>query len=212
MRFEEFIRKVENLPVIDTESLLVGSSDLVKVKVQISRWAKSGKLIQLKRGMYVLSPVYRKVEPYGPFIAATLKQPSYLSLEKALEFHGLIPEGVKVYTSLATKWQDTFKSKVGVFSYQHIRKELFWGYVSVSLKGQTGFIASPEKALLDFFYVKKIRATFEYLQEMRLQNLDKLNPEKLLSCAKRFNKPGMLRAAKLIAEFIEKEKGGEKSL
>jgi len=212
MRLEEFIQKVENLPVIDTEMLLAGSSDPVKAKVQISRWVKSGKLVQLKRGMYLLAPVYRKLEPFEPFIAAVLKEPSYLSLEKALEFHGLIPEGVKVYTSLTTKWQDTFKSKLGVFSYQHIRKELFWGYESITLRKQTGFIAVPEKAILDFLYLKKIRLSLQYLEELRLQNLEKIKKDKVMSYAKRFNRPGILRAAEMIVNFIENESGEEKTL
>ena len=212
MKLENFIQKTENLPVINTEILLAGSSDPAKAKVQISRWVKSGKLIQLKRGMYILSSTYRKIEPFEFMIAASLKQPSYVSLEKALEYHNLIPEGVKDYTSLTTKWQDIFKSKLGVFVYQHIRKELFWGYGSVTLRKQTGFVASPEKALLDLIYVNKIKVTPDYLEEMRLQNLDKINKKTLINYAMKFNKPGIMRAAKLIVEFIEEGSSKERTL
>ncbi len=212
MKLEEFLQQIENLPVIDTEMLLVGSSDHAKAKVQISRWVKSGKLIQLKRGLYVLAPLYRKIEPFEPFIAAVLKQPSYISLEKALEFHGMIPEGVRVYTSLTTKWQDTFKSKLGIYSYQHIRKDLFWGYESVTLRNQTGFIAVPEKAILDYLYVKKIKLSPRYLNELRLQNVNKVGKDKLIDYADKFNKPGMVCAAEMIVDYIEKESAKEKTV
>jgi len=47
MKWEEFVKKMGNLAVIDTENLLVGKGDDNSVKVQINRWLKAGRLIQL---------------------------------------------------------------------------------------------------------------------------------------------------------------------
>ena len=77
-----------------------------------------------------------------------------------------------VYTSVTTMREGTFTSKAGKFDYRHIKEALFWGYNSVTLNKQTAFIASPEKALLDFFYLNRIKISLEYLEELRLQNLD----------------------------------------
>jgi len=205
MKLEEFIKLVGEFPVIDTEILLAGVSNPRPFKVQISRWQRAGKLIQLKRGVYLLGAAYRKVKPYEPYIAFILKKPSYISLEKALEYYGLIPEAVKVYTSVTTKRQGRFTSKFGIFNYKHIQNSLFWGYNSITMNGQTGFIASPEKALLDLIYLRGVKISPAYLKELRLQNVEKINLDELLACARRFKKPGMLQAAKKISEFIQSE-------
>ena len=212
MKLEEFIKLVADMPLIDTELLLAGVSNPGPAKVQISRWEKAGKLIQLKRGLYVLASPYRKKAVYGPFIAATLKQPSYISMEKALEFHNLIPEAVTVWTSVTPKRPARFRSQEGDFEYSYIKKTLFWGYKSVTLDGQTGFVATPEKALLDFFCVRKIKPSQAYLEEMRLQNLEDINLNTLLAYARKFNKPGILRTAQELKEFIAARKGKEEKL
>lgn len=212
MKWDDFIRRVGALPVIDTEILLAGVSDTKAAKVQISRWQKSGKLIQVKRGIYVLAEPYRKIDVYEPHIAALLKKPSYISLEKALEYHDLIPEAVTVYTSVTTKRPGKFVSKLGTFDYKHIKDSLFWGYDSVSVNKQTAFIASPEKALLDFFYLKGVKISYEYLDEMRLQNTEKINASKLSKLAAKFKKPGIARAAGIIAKYINTHNDEEKIL
>ena len=111
MNFEYLLQRFRGAAVIDTENLFTGMKNIPAIKVQISRWVKAGKLIQLKRGFYLFSNNYRATEPFGYYIASLLVQPSYVSCEKALEFHGLIPESVGVYTSLTTKRQAKFGSK-----------------------------------------------------------------------------------------------------
>ena len=198
-----------DMSLIDTEMILAGVPNPKPLKVQISRWEKAGKLIQLKRGVYALASPYRKKSAFGPFIAATLKTPSYITMEKAFEFHNLIPEAVWVWTSVTTKRPGRFRSKEGDFEYQHIKKQLFWGYKSVTLDNQTGFIATPEKALLDFFYLRKIKPSEAYLEEMRLQSLEDINLSTLLAYARKFNKPGILRTSKLLKKFIEAQRSEE---
>lgn len=195
MKWPEFLKKAVKLPVIDTEILLAGVTDQVPIKVQISRWQKSGKLIQLKRSIYVLAEEYRKLPLREQFIASILKRPSYISLEKAFEYHGLIPEAVPVYTSVTTKHPAAFKSKVGVFSYRQIKKTLFWGYEPIIIDKQAAFMASPEKALLDYFYLKGRKISEGQIEEMRLQNVEKVGTKKLLEYAKKFKSPSMLNTA-----------------
>ena len=202
MKWGEFITIVSGLPVIESESLLAGVSDPAPFKVQISRWQKVGKLIQLKRGVYVLPKAYRKMEIYEPFIAALLKKPSYISLEKALEHHSLIPEAVPIYTSVTTKRPGKIACEIGIFDYRHIKSSLFWGYTSVTVNKQTAFIATPEKALLDFFYLKGMRISAGLLKEMRLQNVENVNLDRLFESAKKFKSPGILRVAGIIKKYI----------
>jgi len=211
MKWEGFVNKFGQLPVIDTKFLLAGVKDLEPFKVQISRWQKAGKLLQLKRGFYTLSETYRKTPLFEPYISFLLKKPSYLSLEKALEYHGLIPEGVPVYTAVTSKRAAKFSSEAGVFTYRHIKQPLFWGYASVTLNSQTGFIAAPEKALLDLVYFHGMNISLKYLEGLRLQHVDKLNPGILLKFAGKFKSLGMLRAGSVINKYIAQYKS-EKQL
>ena len=213
MKFDDLLSRVNKLPVFETEMLLSGVSESGAIKVQISRWEKAGKLVQLKRGIYLLSEAYRKVEIFEPYLAAILKKPSYISLQKALEYHGLIPEAVMNYTSVTTKRPGKFVSDIGVFDYRHMQRRLFWGYTSVTVRRQTAFMAEPEKALLDFFYLNGLsRVDPAYIEGMRLQNLDKIHPEKLLKYAAKFQSPGVTRAADLVVQYMEENARGEKTL
>jgi len=201
MRFDELIKKVHNLPVIDTESLLVGGADAKSIQVQISRWRRSGKLIKLKNNLYLLSKDIRKIEAHEFYIASLLTKPSYVSLEKALEYYGLIPEAVSVYTCVTTKRPKKITTPIGVFDYRHVKNDLFWGYRSVTFGKQLSFMAYPEKALLDFFYLRGLSINIDYLEEMRLQNLEELDLSRLVSFAKKFHSPGVIRVASLIEKY-----------
>ncbi len=209
MKFEELLKTTGNLPVIDTENLMVGSVKRQAMKVQLSRWTQQEKLIQLKRGLYLLAPVYRKVSVYEPYLASLLTSPSYISMEKALEFHNLIPEAVTVFTCVTTKRPTEFNTPAGRFSYRHIKPQLFWGYQAMTLNSQTGFVASPEKALLDFFYSNSVEISMDYLIEMRLQNVEEINLKKLMEYAKRFNKPKLRRVAAVIHLYVAAYQKGE---
>lgn len=212
MNWEEFLKKTEKLPVIYTENLYAGNADIPSMEVQISRWKKSGKIIQLKRGIYLVAEPYRKPSLHELHLGSILTEPSYVSLEKALEYHNLIPEAVSSYTLITTKRPQTIKTKVGVFNYRHIKPNLFWGYNSVTVDKQTAFVATPEKALLDFFYFKRVVISMEYIHELRLQNLECVDTKKLIEFAKKFKKPKILKAAVIIKDFITSTLSKEKKL
>ncbi len=212
MKWNDFNKKVVDLPVINTEVLLAGVIDPNPIKVQISRWEKSGKIIQLKRGFYILSEEYRRIIAHPQYIASILKTPSYLSLEKALEYYNLIPEAVRVYTSITSKRAGKYVSKFGTFEYRHIQRSLFFGYRSIKLNGQVAFIAEPEKALLDFFYLTKIKVSRDYIDEMRLQNLDGISIEKMFEYAKKYKSKRISDVCEMIARYIEEYKQSEKQL
>jgi len=212
MRWEEFLKKVVNLPVVETEFLLAGVTDQRPLKVQISRWHKSGNLVQLKRGFYLLAEPYRRREVYDFYLASVLVKPSYISFEKALEYYGLIPEAVAAYTSVTTKRPCRFTRDKWIFDYRHIKNDFFWGYNSVTLNKQTAFIACPEKALLDLCYFKGREISAKYLRGLRLQNVGKIDSGRLFEFAEKFNRPGIIKAARLIREYIDSYKEEEQVL
>jgi len=64
MNWDEFLKLTGELPVIETENLYAGISDPTSIEVQISRWKKAGKIIQHKKGIYLLAEPYRKIALY----------------------------------------------------------------------------------------------------------------------------------------------------
>ncbi len=64
MKLNDFLKQVRGLPVIDAEILLTGVTNPGPIKVQLSRWTKSGKLIKLRNNIYLLSESFRKVDIY----------------------------------------------------------------------------------------------------------------------------------------------------
>lgn len=212
MNFEKLLKRFGRTPVIETENLRIGTSNRAPIHVQLSRWRQSGKITQLRRGIYVLADPYRKVELFDFHLAAVIEKPSYVSLEKALEYHDLIPEGVGVFTSVTTKRPHKFTTPLGVFDYRHVQPSLFWGYDSVIVNRQTAFVAKPEKALLDMFYLKALSASPAFIEELRLQNLGKISLRRLSAYAEAFGKPKIRQAARLIEKHVRFRLKEEKKL
>ncbi|MDP2866825.1 MAG: hypothetical protein Q8O90_11335 [Elusimicrobiota bacterium] len=157
----------------------------------------------------MVNPPYVKLLPgYDLYAAALLHAPSYLSLEKALEYHGLIPEGVAAYTSVTTRRPVELKTPLGRYSYRHLALNLFWGYERLEAGGGEAFMALPEKAVLDLFYLNGVNISAAYLEELRLQNLENLDLSRLAAFADRFARPGVKRAARKLAEYAL-ARGGE---
>ena len=207
MKYHAFVERFSKLPLLEPACLLEGSKNLRQMYVQLSRWQKTGRLIQLCRGFYVLPESYRKTEPSEVFVASRLHGPSYVSLEKALEYHGVIPEAVSVYTSVTSKRPLRYETPLGIFDYRHIQAPLFWGYESVTLNRQTGFMARPEKAFLDLFYLRPIEISPASLKELRIENFEKFDARWLKKAAARFGKEKMVRAADCLIEYLRPEKG-----
>jgi predicted transcriptional regulator of viral defense system len=69
MKFDQLLRVVGDEPVFSSSLLLINGQDPVDIRRQLSRWVKRGRLIQLRRGLYMLSENYRKKTPH-PFLLA----------------------------------------------------------------------------------------------------------------------------------------------
>lgn len=113
-------------------------------------------LTPLKSGLYVYNPLYNNTLLSKEIIANMLLGPSYVSLDFALWFHGLIPESVHEITSITTKRSKSFETPYGVFSYAQIKKELFnIGLEIKTSKSGNFIIAGKEKSLCDKVYFTK---------------------------------------------------------
>ena len=83
MQFEALLEEVGNLPLFRGSLLLAGDRDPADVRRQLSRWTTAGKVVQLRRDVYVLADPWRRVDPHPFLVANELNRPSYVSLQSA---------------------------------------------------------------------------------------------------------------------------------
>ena len=118
---------------------------------KINELVKQGILVVVKRGIYIPGPTVNIAKPESFLLANHLLGPSYVSLEIALSYWGLIPERVYEISSVTIKHSKLFKTAVGKFSYTHLPLPYYaFGIQQVELtKKQIALVATPEKALCD---------------------------------------------------------------
>ncbi len=203
MKWEKLLHIVEKEPLFSSSLLKADASDPVKLGIQLSRWIQAGKLIQIRRGLYTLSRQYRKTDPHPFYIANRIKKASYVSLQSALEHYGLIPEYVPAVTSVTTGRPQTFDTPLGHYIFRHIKRDLFSDYsLEEAGRGQTAFIAKPEKALIDLLYLTPGSDDAAYIRELRLQNTEHLDFRELQKIVRRSGSPKLIRSARLIEELL----------
>jgi predicted transcriptional regulator of viral defense system len=206
MEFARLVEIVGDAPAFETGLLLAGDVDPNDVRKQLSRWTQAGKLYQLRRGLYTLAPPFQKVKPH-PFVLANCLVPnSYVSCQSALAHYGLIPEYVPVTTSVTTARPARWDTPLGSFEFRHVKVELLRGYRLTGLgDNQQAFVATPEKALLDLIHLQPGGDSPDYLRELRLQNLDRLDMDELLRQADLAERPKQRRAVNAIKELARSE-------
>ena len=205
MEFDSLLKLVGDEPIFNSSILLAGNVDPKLIRIQLSRWVKAGKIYQLRRGLYSIAPPYQKKQPHPFLVANHLQKASYISLQSALSFYGLIPEVVNITTSVSTGRPERLETPLGIFEFRHIKPELLFGYRMVELGEQSAFVATPEKALLDLIYLQAGSDSAAYLKELRLQNTEKLDKDLLRKQSGKFNTPKLQNAVKEILQLISGE-------
>ncbi|MFB2118037.1 hypothetical protein [Parapedobacter sp. 2B3] len=136
-----------------------------------------GFLVPLKKGLYIAGPSATEKKPDALIVANHLSGPSYVSVETALSYHGLIPERIYEISSMTTKASRTFKTAMGLFTYYRLPLPYYsFGLDMVRLSSnQYAIVASPEKALCDKIVstsgltLRSIRNAYDYLvDDMRM--------------------------------------------
>ena len=124
---------------------------------KIKRALASNEIQSVRRGLYCLARPYRRY-PINVFaLAQRVHGPSYVSMESALSYHGWIPEAVRVCTNASLGNGKEFRTPLGVFSYERVPQRVFYVGVERLDEGEHGitFMATPAKALADYYYVRR---------------------------------------------------------
>jgi predicted transcriptional regulator of viral defense system len=141
------------------KKLYFGYEEIAKVfgisassaKVTASRYVRQGLLMRIKKNLYVRREVWNAAGIEEKFLLANLGQvPSYISLMTALEYYDATTQVLRdFFESVVIKRTKEIRLNSSIFRYTKVTSGLYFEF-----KKEKGFfIATPEKALLDAFYL-----------------------------------------------------------
>ncbi len=175
----------------------------------VNRALKSGDLIKLKRGLYVLSPALTRDEISRLSIANRMVPESYITQETALGYYGwLQEEPVLIQSGIGSGRRREYLNTFGEFVYERVpisEADFLKGVDRVVLSGSHILIASRERALCDTINDRglKWKGIVGLCEELRtdVSNLYRLNQQilKELSCVYRSEKTRQVLSSLLYA-------------
>jgi predicted transcriptional regulator of viral defense system len=123
---------------------------------------QAGLARRLRQGLWALQP---DIDPFtlAPYLTAPF--PAYISFWSALHRHDMteqIPRQISVASPDGTRHLST---TIGTYSIHHLAPELFDGYRGSQ---ESGYLATPEKALFDTVYIRVPRGARAYFPELSL--------------------------------------------
>jgi predicted transcriptional regulator of viral defense system len=184
----DFIERMKPVGVFSRADIEVVYPDLDPRRLY--EWQLKGYILKLRNSWYCL-PDFLK-EPYSTWIIANkVHAPSYISMESALSFYGILPEGVHMSTSVCTNRTLRINMAGHEYEFSRLREKHYRGYrlEDTGTRGLKLRIASPEKAVADFFYFRTSYNSEDEIRELRFNeaSLDGgLDREKLRSYTKMF--------------------------
>lgn len=139
-----------------------------------------GDVIRVKKGLYIFGDDWRRRPYRRELLANLIYGPSFVSLDYALAYYGLIPERVEAVTSVAAGRGRRFHTPVGLFTYRPTSC-FYSGFVRVETNNDAFLMAVPERALADSIradrgagVLNNERQAAEYLLENRRLDRDGL--------------------------------------
>lgn len=205
----EQIRRQIPQEEFDYQTLLNCLKDYERPHDKIRALLRNGAIIRVKKGLYVFGPDYSRGTFSRELLANLIYGPSYVSLDYALSYYGLIPERVETVTSVTCGKNRVYSTPVGHFTYWAIPLDYYRIGIDIIQIGEkrSFLIATPEKALADKVCSNRgsdiHRAEeFEFylLEHLRIDpgELHQLNPRYLKEIAQRWRS----RKIELLVTFL----------
>ncbi|RLD21176.1 MAG: hypothetical protein DRI69_04830 [Bacteroidetes bacterium] len=153
MNYLTFEKAFRDYPVFSIKDIRKRFTDF-DIK-RLGEWRNKGYLMMVKRGHYCFQDRH-KGEQFLYYAANKIYTPSYISLESALSYYNLIPEGVFTTVSVTTRNTASYDTSIGAFEFRHLKPRLYFGYRLINEGDLTIRMAEPEKVLLDYFYLNTL--------------------------------------------------------
>ncbi len=134
----------------DYPALMAALERYAHPRDKVTDLLRRGLIVRVKKGLYVFGDALRR-RPYSRELLANLIYgPSFVSLDYALAFHGLIPERVAAVTSVTPHRARAFDTPVGRFVYRPVPPDYYPLGMDRVEQGDVAFlVAVPERALAD---------------------------------------------------------------
>ena len=148
--------------------MLTECSDTKKLTKSLHYYAKSGKILNPRKG------VYTKLKYDEQEMACSLFRPSYISLEFVLGRAGVVfqwDDAITNVSYLSREVEVDGKS----YRFRKINPEIWVGMEGVEQRGNVA-MATPEKAFLDTMYLSAGNCYFDNLQPLSMKKINDLLP------------------------------------
>ena len=134
----------------DYPALMNALAQYANPRAKVGDLLRRGAIVRVKKGLYIFGEMNRRRPVSREVLANLIYGPSYVSLDSALAYHGLIPERVAAVTSITPKRPRRFDTPLGCFIYRQVPLPAFpLGMQRVETDGVAFLIASRERALAD---------------------------------------------------------------
>ena len=212
MKFEDIVRTFGGQPWFDFEMVhLVSGEAAPCVHTELYRWRRAGKLVELRRGFFVLAEPWRRYPLDGAELAGGLYEPSYLTGAWALGSCGALgggdaqaPDRPPRYTSATARPAKVFENALGRYEYAALPRDLLFGAQTIAIGGGAARIARPEKALLDWWLIEG-GDWDEARMEAAGLNPAPINLELLKAAADRAGRPRLAKAVRAFRRYAARK-------
>jgi len=201
--FQEFRQKMHVFPIFSIRDIAAvyphfDSKNLIY-------WQKKGYIQRIRNTYYRFTEAPLN-ESVLFRIANKIYEPSYLSLESALGFYQVIPEGVYAYTSVSSLKTNRFDTDIGCFTYRHIRPELFFGYRLLGTNNSIYKMASLEKCVLDYLYLHPELTSMDDFDGLRWNPdvLKEMEAPRLMSSLELFHSKALGHRVEILNNWLNK--------
>jgi len=174
---------------------------------RLNEW-QEGYIKKVVKGDYIFSDLELNENVLFE-IANRIYSPSYISFEMGLFYYHMIPESVYGITSASSRRTYKFKTSIAEFNYKTIKPELFFGYDIIRYDNKYFKIASPEKAILDYFYINshlKKESDFASLRINKDMFSEQIGTKRLYAFLKKFGQKTLKNRINSFLEFLSAER------
>lgn len=203
MKYIELRDRLKDMTVFSIKDI-EKTSDGVFHRRRLNEWQEKDYIKKLVKGYYIFSDLEADDRTLYE-IANRIYSPSYVSLETALSYYGLIPESVYLVTSVSTRKTNSFKTPVATFGYQKVKSSLFFAYRIEEYNNKVFKIASPEKAVLDLFYLKPDLKNSDDFDNLRINDTnftEIIDKRRLFNYLKLYNNKRLASVIRKLWEYI----------
>jgi len=121
-------------------------TDVKHASKLLTRLQETGQLIRITSGKWVFPDLLDRLA-LPTYLTSPF--PSYVSLQSALYFHGMVSQIPHIIYAVSPGRTKRYKTQLGTVSVHHIQPDFFFGYD----RKKAGLnVATPEKALVDMLY------------------------------------------------------------